>query len=218
MTKRTRKPTIKQRARAILDNDRYDEDTHNAIRRALDNNDPELGDLVDRAERGDIILDLIGEQEKFEKAASFVVEVINKSSAPDWLTTAMLVAIEQARKIKSVRIFKEAANGSGEDFDVKELANLFVLTQRLDLEPRIAPTARQRIADALSELLCNPETPTRLFEVAADYVAEASSGEDVAKAIYWQPEVLGKLIEYRLDSLGDTVATEEAHTQSQRLN
>ena len=194
-SKKTRgvSPKITARAQAILNNDRYDEDTHNAISRALATKDPDLAELVGRAERGEIILDLVGEQEKFEKAAALVVQVIDESNAPDWLTGGMLVDIEEARRTKEVPIFKKMKDGS-QDWDIKELANLFVLTQRLDLEPRVFANPLHRVASALSELLCNPETPAMLFNAVSGFVCDAMSDKGANKAIYWQPEFLGKLI------------------------
>lgn len=189
--------TIKQRAKAIIDDDRYDEDTRSAIRRCVETNDPQTGEFVRRAEQGEMISDLITEREKFEKAASLFVELFN-SSAPDWLTGAMLVAASRASEIKRVPIYKRV-KGGGEDFDVKGLADLFLTSKFLDLEPRTAPAPLQRVADALSELLCNPETPGDLVEAAAQYVTEATSGNiDMHRAVYWKPDVLRRLLDYQL--------------------
>ena len=130
-----------------------------------------------------VALDLIGEQETFEKAASLVLEVILDSKAPDWLTTAMIVAIDAAKQRKEVPIY----NAEG-DFKVKELAELFVLTQRVALEPPKYPSARYRVANALSELLCNEETPAALFNRCAEFyndsVTGAYRGDAVHEAIY----------------------------------
>ncbi len=64
--------------------------------------------------------------------------------------------------------------------------------------------SKKRVAHALSELLCNPETPTQLFERLADFVCEATGGDSdgLQRAVYWRPEVLGKLIEYIDDPVG----------------
>lgn len=60
MTNKAKRPTLKQRARAIIDDpDRYDEDTRHAIRHALEREGSDLAEYVRRAERGETILDLV---------------------------------------------------------------------------------------------------------------------------------------------------------------
>ena len=62
-------------------------------------------------------------------------------------------------------------------------------------------TDQAAVAFALSVLLTNRETPADLFEKCADYVNEASSA-DLHRAVYWQPEVLERLIEHVDDPVG----------------
>jgi hypothetical protein len=147
---------------AILDDDRFDEDRHNAIRRALKTKAPELADLVDRAERGDIILDLVGEEERYKKAnkkaAALFFELFHSEGAPDFLTGEMLAVAERAAKIKGVQIYKKAENMEGDDFDTAGLAELFAITRLFsfdrdepDEELSETDAARQRVTEALNE-------------------------------------------------------------------
>lgn len=49
---------VRERARAIITDERYDIDTRDAIRNSLQDDSPNLAEFVRRAERGEIILDL----------------------------------------------------------------------------------------------------------------------------------------------------------------
>lgn len=61
--------TVKERARRILDEDYvYDEDTRNAIKNSLNEGDPNLAEMVRRAEEGETILDVSGDGDDEFKA------------------------------------------------------------------------------------------------------------------------------------------------------
>lgn len=60
--KKARRPTVRQRARAIADGraEGYSDETRRAVKNSLDENSPDLAELVRRAEGGDDILDVRG--------------------------------------------------------------------------------------------------------------------------------------------------------------
>src|SRR6266542_6763295 len=124
---------LRRRAENIIASDAYDQDTRNAIGNILETAPDELGEYVKRAEQGEMILDLVGEHEKYKKAASQVAQLVNKSAAPDWLTTAMMEALDKASAAKGVTIWKTLKDqNQTEDFDIEGLATLFMQTQRSD--------------------------------------------------------------------------------------
>jgi hypothetical protein len=105
------------------------------------------------------------------KAAWQVEQLINNGSGiPDFLTDAVAVALNEAAGIKGVTIWKEAENGDGEDYDVEALADLFTVSQLLDIEP----DGNQKVLRAVHELLNNPRTPTALYEAIAEFICSQS--------------------------------------------
>jgi hypothetical protein len=106
-----------------------------------------------RTARRKVDIDLVAEHEKFVKVAKQVEQLFNNSPGiPDFLTNAMMNALSEAAKSKRVTIWKEM--DGGEDFDVEALADLFVLSQSLDIEMHNNAAAR---ADFEAEWLAENE-------------------------------------------------------------
>jgi hypothetical protein len=83
-------------------------------------------------------------------------------------------AINKAVAVHPVTIWKEAKNGI-EDFDVKGLADLFIITQ---LHKPAGLSDQEKVAQSLTELLHNPQMPARLYEAVAEFVANGISKDN----------------------------------------
>jgi hypothetical protein len=198
---------LRRRAETIIASDAYDQDTRNAIRNILATTPDELSEYVRRAEQGETILDIVGERERYQQAALQVEQLFNRSAAPDWLTTAMMKALNQASEVKKMKIWKEAETANGtEDFDVEALADLFAITQRFDLEfsPDTDP-AWSRLANAVSEIATNAATPVGLFDPVMGFL-HSESGELWGKLIRTPAMIQKILIEARVHEEVSNVA------------
>jgi hypothetical protein len=188
--KAAHKPTIKQRAQTIVDSDAYDNDTRESIRFHLETNDSELAEFVRRAEQGETICDTLPleveeyrHEDECKKAAQYVIAAYEVKGIPDFLTDAMMVALNKAAEIKGVTIWKDTEDGVAEEFDATGLADLFSGAQTLSLDI----DDKERVLRATSELLHNPKTPQNLFEAVAEFVCEQSN---VGENIYHSTPVL----------------------------
>lgn len=188
-------PRLRARAQAIINSDKYDRDTRESIAFQLKTNYSDLADMVRDAEKGVTICDVEMVHADQRKAARQVVAIINKSAAPDFLTTAMMVALQQAAAIKEINLWTAAENET-EDLNVEALADLFAVTQRLSLQN--GDDDREKVSAALFELLHNPQTPGGLYETLADFV----SSEVNNKLVHSAP-VLGSLINLLDDPIGE---------------
>lgn len=99
-TKKTggRRPTIKDRARAIVEDVRgYDVDTRMAVQASLDRNDAaDLAETVRMAEAGEIILDLAGVAEKYEDAARLTIRLTDHDVLPGFMLSAIMDTLVDA--------------------------------------------------------------------------------------------------------------------------
>ena len=190
---------LRRRAENIIASEAYDQDTRNAISNILATAPDELSEYVKRAEQGEMILDLVGEHEKYKKAASQVVQLVNKSAAPDWLTSAMMEALKKASAANGVTIWK-TLNDQTEDFDIEGLANLFMRTQRFDLDSAQLETdpAWSRLANAVSEIATNPATPVGLYNDVMGFL-HSESGALWGKLIRTPAMIEKILIEARVN-------------------
>lgn len=98
-----------------------------------------------------------------ENAALEVISLFEHPHIPDFVTDAVMLALKEAAHVKRVNIW----NGE-EEFDSKVVGDLFADTKMLSLEP----TPKQRVVDAVHEILNNPQTPGDLFEHVAEFVTE----------------------------------------------
>jgi hypothetical protein len=93
---------------------------------------------------------------------------------PDFPTDAVMDALARARNKTGIDYWQvepaAAAGGPylGEDFDMKGPADLFAVARRVRLpEPGLA--------DRISAVLRDPETPTKLFNALADALSEITA-------------------------------------------
>jgi hypothetical protein len=172
MTKKTK--TITERAHAILDNStRYDEDTRQAIANALKNGTDDLRESVRRAERGETILDLAGEQAKYEIAAQYIIDMYTVEGVPNFITDAVGIALDVAAATKRINIWQPDGSG-GEEFSQRGLAHLFMASQMLSLKPKHALDSHAALAEHIAGVLNHPLCPVNLYDAIGDEVATLS--------------------------------------------
>jgi len=96
-----RRPTIKDRARAIIaDPEGYDMDTRMAVQASLDRNDAgDLAETVNLAESGGIILDTTPFQERDERGAAAILALIDNPDVPEFIRQAVRDALTLAENI-----------------------------------------------------------------------------------------------------------------------
>ena len=180
-------PTLRARALAIINSDAYDEDTRASIKFQLTTNYTGLVDMVTRAEQGETICDTYMVSAEQRNAARKVIALFETKGVPDFLTDAMLVALESAGAIKNVSLWKP--DGNAEQFNPAAVAHLFALTPMLSLRPKEGIAAdRQRVIDATAEILRNPQSPADLFNAVAEFVTEAINKENRKDGQPGEPE------------------------------
>lgn len=180
-------PGVKRRAERIIRNPETDPSTREAIRYNLDTNDPDLPELVRRAEKGDTIIDTVSDADAEEVAATILVDFLNRSGPPDWLTDEIQNILEEAAARERINLWKP--EGDSEVYDPKSLTHLFALTRFYRLR-----TPRAHLALAIHEILTNDETPATLFNAVADFVSVASSGDTMQT--FWTPPILEHMLEW----------------------
>ncbi len=199
--KRTRrKQTIKQRAQAIIEGD-YDQDTRESIAFELQTNDPDLAELVERAEQGETICDTIRVDEENKKAARQVINLLNAEIIPLWLRENVVDALaDAARRLDHALLAPALKNGKvtivenpNPHFqDIRRnMANLLLFTQGA-----LRMSARAKLAHAISTILNSEETPVLLYNAVGDFVTDIStpllddSPEIIEKALALEQEPL----------------------------
>lgn len=162
-TKKTakRRPSVKDRARRIInDAEGYDVDTREARTASLESGDAEdLRETVERAEAGEIILDLSVPAAKYAEVARLAVGMLNNYELPDFMLTACMDAIRAAASHFNVEYMED---NEDDGLSVSKLAELFRLARArsYQLPEPSAPT----LAEQISAVLRNPETPEQIRE------------------------------------------------------
>ncbi|MGI8838654.1 MAG: hypothetical protein ACR2H4_18725 [Pyrinomonadaceae bacterium] len=201
--KGARRETIKQRARAILDSDQYDVDTRKSIQFMLQRkNDPDLADMVARAEQGEMILDTVRVGDENKRAARMVLNLLDSEIIPLWLREAVEDALNFAyqRRVagkddEPLILVRRSATGewlgAEKHLQVKKnLAMLFDLTPGLTFTLHLSE--RAKLAQAISTILDNESTPARLYNEVADFVVETSN--ELYKEWRESPETIEKIL------------------------
>ncbi len=192
-------PRLRARALAIINSDKYDRDTRASIAFQLKTNYSDLADMVRDAEKGVTICDVKMVHADQRKAARQVVALINKSAAPDFLTTAMMVALQQAAAIKKINLWTATANEM-EELSANALTKLFAVTQRLSLQN--GDDDREKVPAAVFELLHNPQTPDDLFEKVSEFVTDRLNSTKGSDQILHSAPALALIIDsYPADQL-----------------
>lgn len=139
--KATRRPSIKERARAIIaDAQGYDEETREAVRHSLEKGDAEdLAETVRMAESGSTILDTTLIDERQAEAANALNALLSMPGLPPWMKEGVRMMLDHARR----------GHSSG------TLADLFALTSGDDF--KFEPV--RELAELISGVLRHPDTP-----------------------------------------------------------
>ncbi len=165
------KKTIKQRAAAIIADERtYDESTREAVYNALTSKAADLTECVRRAEAGETILDLIGEQAKLDFAAQSIIDLFVVEEVPGFLKLAIEAALDRAAELAGVTIWEEE-----EGYSLRAMADLFAMTGG-NFSLRKSDGAE--LADLLSKILRHPSVPTDLFNVVGEAVNSLNDAID----------------------------------------
>lgn len=158
---------LRARALAIINSDGYDRDTRASIRFQLKTNYSDLADMVRDAEQGVTICDTVMVGADQRTAARQVIALFELPGVPDFLTDAMMIALGKASAIEKIDLWKPKSEA--EVFDPLAVTKLFAYTQSLSLKPN---TPKDRVVEAVNEILTNPQTPGDLFEHVAEFVTE----------------------------------------------
>ncbi|HYY94692.1 MAG TPA: hypothetical protein VE713_09255 [Pyrinomonadaceae bacterium] len=159
-TKKTtrRRPSIKERSRQIVaDAGRYDKDTREAISNALvGERDADLAALVERAEAGEMILDVAAAEKLAGRNALAVKRIFDEEHLPDFLTNALMVALEKASEITGIPYWGDA------DFDLKGLALLLAATRPVQFEEKVTLEPVRDLDEQISAVLRDERTPEKI--------------------------------------------------------
>lgn len=183
-----KRKTIKQRAEAIIaDAKRYAPDTREAIANALKSKAADLPECVRRAEAGEEIWDLVGEQAKCEIAAQFIIDLFVVERMPTFILAAVEGALNKAAGLERVQIW-DAEKG----LSLSAVASLFATTQQLNLDmPRRSAetpaSGYEKMARHVAGLLAGPDTPEDLRDAIEDYIVEL---ENTTQVNVQTPEVV----------------------------
>ncbi len=128
--------------------------------------------IKQRAEAGETIIDLTGEQAKCEQAAAQVVALFANASVPDFITVAVMDAITAAGKLKQIVTW----DTEKENFSMPGLAELFAVSGMLSLDAKQSHTSA--LAAHISAILEHPETPDALYNDIAERITDMSSDVD----------------------------------------
>ncbi len=189
---------LRKRAQAIIDSDDYNQDTRVSIAFELKTNDTDLADMVERAEQEETICDTIRVDNENAAAARQVMALLNSEIVPLWLreTTVEALALA-ARRIGSPLLSPALKDGKVTVADNpnphfqdlrRNLANLLLFTQG---NFSLRQSDRERLAEAISEILNNDLTPVRLHNELADFVTEISS-----QLMDDSPEIISKALAF----------------------
>ena len=152
---------LRARALAIINSDKYDQDTRASIAFQLKTNYDDLADMVRDAEQGVTICDTLMVAADQRKAARQIIALFELPGVPDFLTDSLMDAMQRASAIEDIYLWRP--KGNAEEFDPAAVAKLFAFTQSLSFKPS---THAQRVVEALDELLSeyanvSIETPNR---------------------------------------------------------
>lgn len=113
------------------------------------------------------------------------------TAAPDFLTTAVLVALDAAAGREKLDIWRETKRGP--EFDQRALAALFTRTRMLDLAPP-PPDSRAALAAHIVALMAHPLVPLRLYHEIGDFICDAGSAlmGELEAAPAWIERVLAQ--------------------------
>lgn len=200
MPKATQKRlTLKQRAEAIINDTRgaYDVDTRDAIRHMLEEKAGGLAEMVKRAEGGEEVWDLTRDQSpppaennapgdaresaestaderrELEHAAQFVYDLCNGSGAPDFITDAVVDALNEAAAACGVKIWR-GEDGDESDLSRSALADLFAKTRFYSLRQRQQKSSAG-LAVLISTVLNHPDCPTEVYNGLSGGMTEVFS-------------------------------------------
>ncbi len=167
------KKTIKQRAEAIIaDAKRYDVSTREAISNSLKRDTAaDLAVCVERAEDGETIFDLVGEQAKLEIAAQFIIDLFVVEEVPNFLKLAVESTLDGAAESAGVTIWNEQ-----EGYILRAMADLFAMTRELTLDKK--DSSAETLAAHIAAILEHPETPDALYNDIAERITDMSSHVD----------------------------------------
>lgn len=105
MAKKQISQALRRRAESILNNKRqYDTDTRDAVQAALRRGADDLAETVKRAEAGETIWDLEAVENQQADAAKAILACIEFKGMPDFITDAVINALEAARSATGVSV------------------------------------------------------------------------------------------------------------------
>lgn len=182
-----------RRAQAIIaDVVRYDIDTRQAVQLARENLEfyqrggggaftaaelpaeqaksaRELRELVVRAEAGEVIRES-GVAEKYDLAARTIVGLLEMPGAPDFLTTNIMILLDQVAAGTGVGLWQEIDNDLATgSYSVSRLARILADNSlpTLLLEPA------KDLPALIAAVLQHPDTPTKIYKGLAEAINES---------------------------------------------
>lgn len=139
--------------------------------------------------------DLADEQKQCEQAAQYLIDILETvPKMPDFITCAVIDALIKAARLKSINIWREAANG-GEELDPRGLADLITVTQG---SFSLRQSAQAELAGHVSAILKHRNTPAALYNALACAVCDLSNNIDDDT-----PEYVEYVLSYNLKKEGD---------------
>jgi predicted DNA binding protein len=211
--------TLRARALAIINSDEYDVDTRASIKFQLKTNYDELADSVRSAEHGVTICDAFMSEAKQRQGIRAVVKLLgsDRGILPLWFLQAInsaLVAMAQEKGIDTVFVNSPDGLWDGIHPDAENrITELFKASGGRERKFAFTPvlTDKQRVIDALDELLTSPQTPEDLYGHVADFVVEAVNDRGRHNSLIYDKPVLAVVIDtYSGDELRGAFLASEA--------
>lgn len=110
-------------------------------------------------------LDLVAVSERNERAARLVMSLYDRGAGlPDWLTDLIMRGLEAATEKTGIE------HWSGEDFNLRDLADLLAVTDLLTF--KLEFERKKDLPELISAVLRHPDTPVNLYNAIGDAVTE----------------------------------------------
>jgi hypothetical protein len=115
-----------------------------------------------------------------DRGARAIERFFNQEDLPDFLTNAVMVALDAASEITGIPYWK------GEDFDMKGLAALLAATRGVEFEEKVMLEPANDLAEHIAAVLTDPDTPTEIYDALAKAVTDIAAKDKVTS----RPEVI----------------------------
>lgn len=138
-------------------------------------------------------------RDEADEAARLLKRFANHAGTPDFLTNAVMLALNLAGNETGIEYWKvETGNVMGDDFDAPGLAELLRTMQHPQFIKAAHVEPKADLADHIAAVLTHPDTPSRVYNALSEAVSDLASKDDVLN----RPEVIRVALTLSTDEEG----------------